>query len=68
MIGRDVNHHKIVKESLAGKRPVDEQTFASLAILNERLGRLKKVDIAFSDVGFSPSVKKLKRKATVAVC
>jgi len=41
MIGTDSNHCRIVTESLAGKRKVDEHTFASLAILDERLERLK---------------------------
>ena len=61
-------HCQIVSGSLAGKRAVDEQTFASLAILAERLERLKKLDRVFSDVAFSPAVKKLKeKKNTVTV-
>ena len=63
-----LNHCQIVEESLNGKRAVDEQTFASLAVLNERLDRLKKIDRSFANVGFSPAVKKLKgQKAPVAV-
>ena len=41
MIGTDSNHCRIVTESLTGTRKVDEQTFASLAILDERLERLR---------------------------
>ncbi len=68
MIGTDSNHCRIVAESLAGQREVDEQTFASLAILGERLEQLKKVDEAFSGVAFSPNVEKLRsRKNTVTV-
>ena len=56
----DSNHCQIVSESLAGKRAVDEQTFDSLAVLSERLERLRKLSKAFSKVEFSPDVEKLK--------
>jgi len=63
------NHFQIVKDSITGERGVDEQTFASLAILAERLERLKKLNDNFSEIAFSPAVKKLKaQKNTVAVC
>ncbi len=68
MIEGDWNHSQIVAGSLCGERDVDEQTFASLAVLSERLERLKELDIAFSEVEFSPAVKKLKsRQNAVAV-
>ena len=68
MIRADSNHCRIVAESLAGERKVDEQTFASLAILSERLERLKKLDEAFSGVAFSAAVEKLRsQKSTVTV-
>jgi len=68
MIGTDSNHCRIVTESLASKRKVDEQTFDSLTILEERLERLKKLNGAFSDVVFSPDAAKLlSQKNTVAV-
>ncbi len=68
MIEMDSNHCRIVEKSLTGERAVDEQTFASLAILTERLEQLKKLDGLFSSVEFSPAVKKLKtRKNAVAV-
>ena len=68
MIGMDSNHCRIVAESLAGERGVDDQTLASLAILDERLERLKKLDEAFSGVAFSPEVEQLRnRSSTVAV-
>ncbi len=54
---------RIVNESLAGERPVDEQTQAALAILAERLERLKQSSSLFAEIGFSPHVKKLKRQA-----
>ena len=68
MIGTDSDHCRIVAESLAGERDVDEQTFASLAILGEKLERLKGLDEAFSSVTFSSDVEKLlSRKNAVAV-
>ena len=68
MIGTDSNHCRIVAESLAGEREVDEQTFASLAILGERLERVRKLDGAFSNVAFSGDAEKLRSsKNAVAV-
>jgi len=68
MIEADWNHCQIVRDSITGERAVDEQAFASLAILTERLERLKKLGKTFSSVTFSPAVKKLKRqKNAIAV-
>jgi hypothetical protein len=68
MIETDSNHCHVVAESLAGNRQIDEQTFAALAILDEKLERLKKVDSAFYAVAFSADVEKLRsRKNAVAV-
>jgi hypothetical protein len=62
VIGTDSNHCQIVRDSITGKRAIDEQTFASLAVLDERLERLKKLDKVFSAVSFSSAVEKLKRR------
>jgi len=68
MIGTDSNHWQIVRNSLSGERAVDEQTYASLAILAERLERLKDLDSIFSKVTLSSAVKKLLRqKNAIAV-
>jgi len=68
MIGTSSNHFQIVERSLSGERAVDEQTFASLTVLSERLERLKKIDEIFDTVGFSPAVEELaRRKSAVAV-
>jgi hypothetical protein len=58
----DSNHCEVVRESIIGERAIDEQTFAALAILNERLERLRKLNKVFSAVAFSSAVKKLKRR------
>jgi len=54
---------RIVSESLTGEREIDERTFASMAILTERLSRLKELGGFFADIGFSNNVKRLKRRA-----
>ena len=53
------NHCRIVAESLAGEKEVDEQTFSSLAVLSEKLERLKQLDDVFSGVEFSSAIEKL---------
>ncbi|MHC4456413.1 MAG: hypothetical protein ACYS0I_04835 [Planctomycetota bacterium] len=64
----DSNHCQIVADSITGKRAVDEKTFASVSILEERLERLKKLDKAFGNVSFSPDVEQLlRRKNTITV-
>ena len=68
MIEVDSNYCQIVRESITGERAVDEQTFASLAILAERLERLKKLNKVFSNITFSSAVKRFKcQKNAVAV-
>ncbi len=63
MIGMDSNHCQVVRDSIVGERAIDEQTFASLAVLNERLEQLRKLDKVFSDVAFSSAVEKLKAQS-----
>jgi hypothetical protein len=68
MIEADSDHRRIVAESLAGKRQVDEQTFASLAVLGERLERLKERNEMFYGVAFSSAVERLQaRRSAVMV-
>jgi len=68
MIEADSDHRRIVVESLAGKRQVDEQTFASLAVLGERLERLKERNEMFRGVEFSSAVERLQaRRSAVMV-
>ena len=67
MIEGDSNHCQIVRDGIVGKRAVDEQTLASLAILTERLERLKNLDKTFGDVEFSAAVKKLARQKNAQI-
>lgn len=62
MTGMD-RHCQIVGESLMGERPVDEQTGASMAILADRLERLKHSSSLFAGVTFSPYVQRMNRRA-----
>jgi hypothetical protein len=64
-----MQHFRIVERSLNGKRSVDEQTLASLAVLSERLEGLRKVDERYREVKFSSDVKSLRaKKKEPAVC
>ncbi|MFH1369954.1 MAG: hypothetical protein ABII09_01505 [Planctomycetota bacterium] len=61
------DHCEVVKESLSGTRIIDEQTYASVAALGERLQRVRKLGQKFSIVEFSPAVKKLKSHSNKVV-
>ena len=68
MIGMDSDHCRTVTEALEGKRKVDENTFAALAVLFDRLERVKNLGDTFAGISFSPAVEKLQNKrSTVAV-
>jgi hypothetical protein len=58
-----MDNFRIVSETLAGERPVDEQTHVAVAILAERLQRLRQSSRRFAKVGFSPHVTELQRQA-----
>jgi hypothetical protein len=59
-------HCQVVGASLAGTRPVDERTYASVAVLSERLERLRQSPL-FAGVTFSPQMETLRQQAEVAV-
>lgn len=60
-----LDYCQVVSESITGKRAVDEDTFVSLAVLTERLERLRKLAKMFENVKFSPHVKKLKSRENI---
>jgi hypothetical protein len=62
----DCDYFKIVTESLTGSRSVDEETFSSVAVLAERLDRLKKTSGIFSDVSFSPELEELAEREMIS--
>ena len=59
MFQRDSKHYEVVRSSLAGQRGIDEQTYASIAILRERIIWLRKRNKVFADVAFSPALQQL---------
>ena len=69
MIDSDMDNFEVLAGSLKGERAVDEQTFVSLSILQERLESLHSSGDDFSDIDFSPEVKELmNRKKASLVC
>jgi len=67
MFNSETDHYQLVKDALFGRRPVNEQTLCSVAILEDKLERLKRLGPQFATVSFSPSVKQLaKRQSAVA--
>jgi len=59
MFASQHDHLKTVKESISGQRPIDEDTLSSVAVLAERLDRLKETSSLFADVAFSDDVQEL---------
>jgi len=57
------SHCQIVAGTLAADRPVDEQTFASVAVLAERLDFLKARGPLFAGIEFSPHVDRLRQRS-----
>jgi hypothetical protein len=69
MFNSETDHHKLVQDALYGRRPANEQTLCSVAILEDKLERLKRLGPQFAAVSFSPAVKQLaKRPSAVASC
>jgi hypothetical protein len=52
-------HSQTVLDSLTGERATNDQTFASIGILAERLENLRKLHRCFLNVEFSPMVNAL---------
>ena len=59
MFNSETDHHQVVKDALFGRRPVNEQALCSVAILEDKLDRLKRLGSQFAAVSFSPAVKHL---------
>ena len=53
------NHFQVVSESLSGQRAIDEDTLSSVAVLAERLERLKRTSGMFDEITFSPEAEEL---------
>jgi len=58
MFANNDNHFEVIKENLEGSRPCDESVFSSVAVLAERLEKLKR-NAMFQGVAFSAEVEEL---------
>jgi hypothetical protein len=62
MIEGDESPCEVMSSRLTGEGITDDRAFASLAILSDRLERVRSIGGAFKKVSFSPAVKRLKNK------
>jgi len=53
MVSIKIDHHKIVREAISGRRKVDSEVLASMSILEEKLEKLRKLGPQFAEIGFS---------------
>jgi len=57
MIKKDLDHCRVVSEWLNGASVSDDQAGTSLAVLDDRLERLKRIGHRYADISFSPTVQ-----------
>lgn len=57
MVTNETNHYKVVRDTLDGNRVIDEQTFASVGSLSDRLTQLKRENSVFAGIEFSDDIK-----------
>lgn len=58
----DGTHYQIMTATLAGRRPIDDHTHMSLAVLKERLDDVRSHGGLFAGIEFSGHVKALKQR------
>jgi hypothetical protein len=69
MFEKQSDHFKIINDSLTGSSPLDEETFSSVAVLAERLEKLKRNSDHFKDITFSPQLEELAQCEMIsAIC
>jgi hypothetical protein len=56
---------QILQDALAGRREADGHALAALAVLEERLERIRALGGGFSEVGFSSDVRKLRQNRSL---
>jgi len=66
MTGMDADHFGNVNACIQGDRIVDDRTMGSVAILQDRLTRLKQTHVLLAGVSFSPQVEQLSTCSTVS--
>ncbi len=69
MFEKQSDHFKVINDSLTGSRPLDEETFSSVAVFAERLEKLKRKSDYFDDITFSPQLEELAQCEMIsAIC
>jgi len=53
MFEKQSDHFKIINDSLTGSSPLDEETFSCVAVLAERLEKLKRNSDHFKDMPYA---------------
>ena len=64
MIGMESDYFGVLNRSLTGEKEIDQQTYISMAVLSDRLERVKKLGKAFSGICFSDDVEQLSRTSS----
>ena len=59
MFATEMDHFEVLSDNLNGSREIDEQTFSCVAVLAERMDRLKRSNPLFEQISFSPEVEEL---------
>jgi len=59
MFATETDNFQILSQNLNGSREIDEQTFSSVAVLAERMDRLKRSNPLFEQISFSPEIDEL---------
>lgn len=69
MIAMDCTDHSVVMDAITGQRKFDDNIFSSVAVLAERLEKLKSSNSLFAGISFSPAVEELAAiEMTSALC
>lgn len=66
MYGSSDDHFSVIRNCFSNGGRVDEGAMSSIAVLAERLERLKKTSSLFADVMFSPEVEELAERELVS--
>ena len=61
------NEIEVLRQGLAGQRPVDEEVMTSAAVLADRLEMLKRTSPLFEAISFSPEVETIMAQQMTAV-
>jgi hypothetical protein len=66
IVRMSASEFQVVNEAIAGHREVDEHALAAMAVLQDRLERVKALGGGFSGIGFSSDVRKLQQNKSLA--